>query len=67
MAAQNCWEIFTADVSQAFLRGLTFELTAQMKHEVRREVQFTVPPGGVEMLKKLPGFVNLNAMLEVLR
>ena len=27
-----------------------------MKDEVRREVQFTVPPGSVEMLKRLPGF-----------
>ena len=67
MAAQNCWDIFTADVSQAFLRGLTFEQTAQIKDEVRREVQFTVPPGSVEMLKRLPGFESFNAMLEVLR
>ena len=67
VAAQNRWEIFTADVSQAFLRGLTFEQTAQMKDEVRREVQFTVPPGSAELLKKLPGYENFNAMLEVLR
>ena len=56
VAAQQGWEIFTADVSQAFLRGLTFEQTAQMKYEVWREVQFTVPPGSVEMLKKFTGF-----------
>ena len=67
VAAQNRWEIFTADVSQAFLRGLTFEQTAEMKDEVRREVQFTVPPGSAEMLKQLPGFKDFNAMLEVLR
>ena len=67
VAAQNRWEIFTADVSQAFLRGLTFEQTSEMKDEVRREVQFTVPPGSVDKLKKLPGFENFNAMLEVLR
>ena len=67
VAAQPGWPLFTADVSQAFLRGLTFEQTAQMKDEVRREVQCTVPPGSVDMLKKLPGFENFNAMLEVLR
>ena len=67
MVAQNRREIFIADVSQAFLSGFTFEQTAQMKDEVRREVQFTVPPGSVDMLKKLPGFENFNAMLEVLR
>ena len=67
VAAQSGWEIFTADVSQAFLRGLTFEQTAEMKDEVRREEQFTIPPGSADMLKKLPGFENFNAMLEVLR
>ena len=67
VVAQKGWEIFTADVSQAFLRGLTFEQTAHMKDEVRREVQFTVSPRSVDMLKKLPGFENFNAMLEVLR
>ena len=67
VAAQKGWEIFTADVSQAFLRGLTFEQTAQMKDEVRREVQFTVPPGSADLLKKLPGYDNFNAMPEVLR
>ena len=36
VAAQRGWEIFTADVSQAFLRGLTFEQAAQLKDEVRR-------------------------------
>ena len=67
VAAQNAWEIFTADVSQAFLRGLSFEQTAEMKDEVRREVQFIVPPGSAEMLRQLPGFENFNTMLEVLR
>ena len=40
---------------------------AQMKDEVRREVQFTVPPGSADLLKKLPGYENFNSMLEVFR
>ena len=56
VAAQYGWPLFTADVSQAFLRGLTFEQAAQLKDEVQRDVQFTVPPGSVNILKKLPGY-----------
>ena len=47
VAAQQGWTLFTADVSQAFLRGLTFEQAAKMKDEVQRDVQFTVPPGSL--------------------
>ena len=67
VAAQFRWPLFTADVSQAFLRGLTFEQAAQMKDEVRRDVQFTVPPGSTHLLKKLPGFGDFNPLTEVLR
>ena len=61
------WPLFTADVSQAFLRGLTFEQAAQMKDEVQRDVQFTVPPGSMHLLKKLPGFSDFHPLIEVLR
>ena len=67
VAAQHQWPLFTADVSQAFLRGLTFEQAAQMKDEVQRDVQFTVPPGSIPVLQKLPGFEDFNPFTEVLR
>ena len=67
VAAQYQWPLFTADVSQAFLRGLTFEEAAQTKDEVQRDVQFTVPPGSIPVLQKLPGFENFNPATEVLR
>ena len=67
VAAQQGWPLFTADVSQAFLRGLTFEQAAQMKDEVRRDVQFTVPPGSMHILQQLPGFEDFNPLTEVLR
>ena len=67
VAAQYQLPLFTADVSQAFLRGLTFEQAAQMKDEVQRDVQFTVPPGSIPVLQKLPGFENFNPVTEVLR
>ena len=59
--------MFTVDVSQSFLRGLTFEQAAQLKDEVQRDVQFTVPPGSVNILKKLPGYHDFNPLIEVLR
>ena len=55
VAARSHWHIFSADVSQAFIRGLTFKEAAEMKDEVRRDVQFTVPPGSAAILKMLPG------------
>ena len=67
VAAQHQWPLFTADVSQAFLRGLTFEQAAQMKDEVQRDVQFTVPLGSTHHLKKLPGLSDFNPLAEVLR
>jgi len=67
VAAQHGWPLFTADVSQAFLRGLTFDQAAQLKDEVHRDVQFTVPPGSVNILKRLPGYQDFNPLTEVLR
>ena len=66
-AAQYRWPLLTADVSQAFVRGLTFEQAAQMKDEVQRDVQFTVPLGSTQLLQQLPGFGDFNPLTEVLR
>ena len=67
VAAQYGWPLFIADVSQAFLWGLTFEQAAQRKDEVQRDVQFTVPPGSVNILKRLPGYADFNPLTKVLR
>ena len=67
VAVQHGWPLFCADVSQAFLRGLTFEQAAKLKDEVQRDVQFTVPPGSVPILQRLPGFNDFNPVTEVLR
>ena len=67
IAVQHGWPLFVADVSQAFLRGLTFEQASHMKDEAQRSVQFTVPPGSVPILQQLPGFSDFNPVTEVLR
>ena len=49
------------------LDGLTFKEAAEMKYEVRRDVQFTVPPGSAAILKMLPGYESFDPLHEVLR
>ena len=66
VAVQRGWQLFTADVSQAFLRGLTFEEAAKIKDEVHRSIQFTMPPGSVPILQRVPGYSDFNAIAEVL-
>ena len=62
IAVHKGWKLFSADVSQAFLRGLTFDEAAKQEHEVRRTVQFTVPPGSLSILQQLPSFGNFNPL-----
>ena len=67
VAAQQGLPLFTADVSQAFLRDLTFEKTANMNIEVQRDVQVTVLPGSTHLLQRLPGVGDFDPSTEVLR
>ena len=58
--------LLSADISQAFLRGLSFEQIDKMEGEVHREVQLTVPPGSVPVLRQLPGYETFDPTCEVL-
>ena len=53
VACQYGWELFGADVAQAFLKGLRFDELAKLPGEVKREVQFEVPLGSVPVLRML--------------
>ena len=66
MVVQKGWRLFSADVGQAFLRGLSFEQIQEMDGEVYRDVQFTVPPGSVPILQTLQGYANFDPIQEVL-
>ncbi|CAK0852886.1 unnamed protein product, partial [Prorocentrum cordatum] len=66
VTAQRKWRLFSADISQAFLRGLTFEQVAAMGGEVKRKVQFTMPPGSIPVLRQLEGYEDYNPVTEVL-
>ena len=63
---QHRWEPLSADISQAFLRGLTFEENKAMDGEIEGEVQITVPPGSVPVLRQISGYEDFNLVTEVL-
>ncbi|CAK0838336.1 unnamed protein product [Prorocentrum cordatum] len=66
VTAQRKWRLFSADISQAFLRGLTFEQVAAMGGEVKRKAQFTMSPGSIPVLRQLEGHEDYNPVTEVL-
>ncbi len=66
VAVQKGWHLFTADVSQAFLRGLTLAQAAELKYKVHRSIKFTMPLGRVPMLQQLLGYDDFNPRSEML-
>ena len=67
MIAQRGWKLYSFDVSQAFLRGITFqELSDSGESQVMRHVELDLPPGSVSLLQSLPGYSDFNAATETL-
>ena len=66
MAVNRGWTLHSADVSEAFLRGLTFEELAEAGED-RREVALELPAGGETLLRMQPGYEDFNPEVEVLR
>ena len=52
------WPIVSADVAKAFLQGTTYRELAELSGEPEREVNFTLPPASVDVLKRIPGFAS---------
>ena len=68
MSTQFEWDLISADVSEAFLRGLTLaELYESGVDAVLREVQLIIPTGSEELLRTLPGFENFSSQRECLK
>ena len=65
-ATQQSWIISCADISSAFLRGMTFEEAAKLLGEPLREVHFDLPDNTAELLAEIKGFEGFNAALECL-
>ena len=66
LAAQEGWHMVSADVSAAFLKGITFaDLTAKFG-DIERDISFDLPEGGAAILRTLPGFFGFDPATEVL-
>jgi hypothetical protein len=65
-AVNRGWEICTADVSKAFLQGVTYEELSKLTGDPVREVNFYLPYGSVPMLRKVKGFESFDQNTEVL-
>ena len=67
LAVQMGWPIYSADVSEAFLRGLSFkELYDSGEDAVLRQVQLDLPPGSLELLRTLPDMETFDPAAECL-
>lgn len=55
VAVQGGWSLRSADISKAFLHGLTFQELHEEGGELR-EVQITLPPGGEYLLRTIQGY-----------
>ena len=60
------WDLCTADISKAFLQGVTYEELAKLTGEPVREVNFWLPPSNIPLLRKVPGFETFDPTKEVL-
>ena len=60
IATQMSWPLFLADVSTAFLQGLTFEELAKLNGGQVREVCFQPPANSAQYFKELKGMESYN-------
>eukprot|EP00435_Cladocopium_sp_Y103_P051132 s594_g15.t1 len=65
IAVQRKWALWSADISEAFLRGLTFRELHEEGGELR-EVQISLPPGGEHLLRTIQGYSDFDPSDEVL-
>jgi hypothetical protein len=64
-AARQKWPICTADISKAFLQGVTYKELSEITGEPLREVNFTLPRYNIAQLCQIPGFETFNPDKEV--
>ena len=56
--------MLSADVSMAFLKGLTFEEQAELERSPKRVVYCDLPKGGADIIRMLPEFDGFNPSRE---
>ena len=65
-AAQFEHQLFSMDISAAFLKGMTYEKIAEITGEPLRSVQFDFPRQDAWILQQLPGMKDFDYHTEVL-
>ena len=71
-AVQMRWPMASLDISQAFLKGLTFDEVQKIRGGPKRTVSMRLPfakggqPSGSALLRQFKGFESFNDALEVL-
>ena len=71
-AVQRQWPMASLDVSEAFLKGFTFEEIQERRGGPKRRVSLILPrvkagePSGVAILRTIKGYEDFNEMTEVL-
>ena len=66
IAATKQWVLWSLYVTQAFLKGLTFEEVSKMTGQPLRSVQLTLPKGAAALLQRIPGYESFDPVLHVL-
>ena len=67
LAAQHQWVLMSADVSAAFLQGLSFAELSELTGEPERVVSFRPPKNYEKFFQELPGLSKLNFDTHTLR
>jgi len=61
------WTLSTADISKAFLQGITYQQLHEQTGQPLRDVAFSLPQATVPALQKLEGYTKFDPRSEVLR
>ena len=60
------WDILSADISKAFLQGVTYKELAELTGAPPREINFYLPAADIPLLRAVPGFEGFDPQKEVL-
>ena len=63
---QMGWDICIADISKAFLKGVTYTELAKITGEPLREVNFYLPQYCTPLIRQVPGFEHFDPIREVI-
>lgn len=66
IAVQMQWSLWSADISEAFLRGLSFEQLHLEEGEELRKVELALPTGSEHLIRTIEGYHDFDPTSEIL-